>query len=79
MSINGPLIRALGTGDEAPRITLRVGTVTDDTPVEVNIGGVDGIPASRCVGYVPIIGHTVLIAQQDNDSVIIIDRIVSGG
>lgn len=79
MSINSPLVGVFRRWDDAPRITLRVGTVTDDAPVEVNIGGTTGIPASHCVGYNPIIGHLVLIAQQDNDSAIIIDRIISGG
>ncbi len=64
--------------DATDALALRVGTVTDDSPVEVNIGGVDGLTAAHLASYTPVIADVVLVAQTKTD-LIILGKITTGG
>ena len=72
------LADALLPADAADTLTLRVGTVTDDSPVEVNLGGQDGLSSAYLASYTPVISDVVLVLQTKTD-LIILGLITSGG
>lgn len=76
--MSDPLADVLLPSDKAEAAAFRVGTISDDSPVEVDIGGATGLNASYLNTYTPVIGHNVLVLQTDTD-LIIFGRILSGG
>ncbi len=72
------LADALLPVDAADQLVCRVGTVTDNSPCEVNLAGQDGLSASHLASYTPVIADVVLVLQTKTD-LIILGQIISGG
>jgi hypothetical protein len=76
--VKDPIADVLLPEDTPDDGEMRVGTVTDNSPVEVTIAGGTGLSAAYCARYTPAINDVVLVWQTKTD-LIIIDQINSGG
>lgn len=73
------LADALLAADAADSLTLRIGTVTGTSPLEVNVGGQAGLTASRLSSYSsPGTADLVAVIQTKTD-LLILGKIISGG
>lgn len=73
-----PLARLFTGGDTDDDLRLRVGTVTDTSPLEVSVAGTSGLTASRLASYTATQGDQVAILQTKTDY-LILGKIISGG
>ena len=69
---------ALLPPDSGDNFVFRVGTVSNDSPIEVTIAGADALSAAYLDSYTPTIDDVVLILQSKSD-LIILGQIESGG
>jgi hypothetical protein len=79
--VRDALADVLLPSDVPDDVAFRVGTVTADAtpgPVEVSVGGADGMSAAYLASYTPVETDTVLILQTKAD-LIILGAITSGG
>ena len=66
-----PLADVMLPEDTSDQLTLRVGTVSGTTPVEVALAGATGLSASHLASYTPVLNDVVAILQTKTDLLIL--------
>jgi hypothetical protein len=73
-----PLARLFTSSDTPDDLTLRVGTVSSTSPLEVMIAGTSGLTASRIASYTPTLNDQVAVLQNKTDY-LVLGKIITGG
>lgn len=73
------LADAITSPETRPALRMTTATVTSVTPLEVNVDGQGGLPASRLASYSPVVvGDAVSVIINDGD-IQIQGKLISGG